>query len=600
MKKNLHIVMIVLIIFACTYVAGSFVWFQNALSDNLFQESKDRLQKSNDSSIHFINETFNEFEDQLDLIADFSKLYSHDEEAIVQMLKQMNEKKEEIDYGLFNLQHHVFMDENISFDPLDWDAVMNAMQQNKRYISDVVKINNHKVIVMAIPILNKNRVVGGVLGIYQVDYLTAMFSNSFFGGIGATMIVQSNGEMVASYQGMEYYSDFYAMLDQFHYPNSSFNKTSMMKNIEHKKSGFVIYEANGKQRYMSYAPIGINDWNAVNLVMAESLSPRFSKILQQFIMLAISYVIVFTFILLLLFRAFGKMQKMQKEVLEGHRFEMLARLQKSAIIFEYDFQRGYLHVSSNYERNFGLSANYASVLEKAIRILAEPSDLEELRNQIYEEGNIHMQLQLKDCNGIARWYEVEGGVIYDDQHRLISLIGFIYDIHEAYLEKQQLLKKANMDELSNTFTKGEILHQIHEAIEEAPNALHALLFLDLDNFKKINDTYGHMVGDEVLVKLGELLNTDMGQGVAGRFGGDEFVVFFKDITSKHQVIETAKHLLELVQEEMQYPIGISIGISIYGKDACCIEEFIEHADVALYQAKNKGKGQFQLYEKETN
>ena len=100
----------------------------------------------------------------------------------------------------------------------------------------------------------------------------------------------------------------------------------------------------------------------------------------------------------------------------------------------------------------------------------------------------------------------------------------------------------------------------------------------------MNDTFGHIAGDEVLANLGNVLNEEL-EGIAGRFGGDEFVLFIKNIEEGIDVKDLASRLLKKVEGLMAYPIGISIGVSIYGEDAHNLDELLLHADQALYASK---------------
>lgn len=594
MKKNFRIVLIVMIIVVCAYVSVSFALFQRALSNNLFQESKNQLTKSDESSIHFIKQTFDDFESQLHMIDDFITLYSGNDDAIIKMLEQMNQKNEEVNYGLINKTGSLFTIKAMDVD-LDWESICKVMSTKKRYISNIIQIQKQPSILVIIPIMKDTQIVGGIIGIYKADYLQELFSKSLYSGIGATMIIQSDGNVVAGYQGMEKYPDFYTMLDQFHFPDKTFDKEHMLKSIQKQENGFLVYEQGNKQRYMGYAPIGINDWYVINLVMAESLTPRYSNILQQSMLLAASYAIVFVLLMFFLYRISRNMKKVQEQALQVHRFEMLAKFQKSAIIFDYDFQKKYLHVSSNYENKFHISAKAASDLKVAEQIMVDPVIKDVIIRQIKEQDSVHAQLQLIDYKGYNRWFEIEGGVVFNEQHQPVSLIGFLYDIDDAYLEKQQLVKKANIDDLTNTLTKSELLHQIDVCLKENTEQLHSLLFVDLDNFKSINDTYGHLIGDNVLRHMGDLLLRESKKGIVGRFGGDEFVIFLTNTSMEARLEEFAQHLLDTVKEEMKYPVSISIGIAIYGKDAHCVNELLEHADSALYRAKESGKDKYRIY-----
>ena len=558
MKKFFQLMLMIAMIAACAYVSVSFVWFQHGLSDTLFEENKDRLLKTNEQSIHFVKQTLQDFESQLQLIADFSTLYhENDREAVVMMLEE---------------------------------KVLSYLEEKRGlYISEARHLQNRDEIVLALPVIVDGKVQGGVLGVYQSDYLTSIFSEAFYSGIGATLIVQKDGALVSGYQGMAVRSDFFKEMQKFTYPNKAYDQNTMKTDIKQNKSGFVVFEKDQTRHYLSYAPIGIKDWIVVNIVNAEALSPHYFQIMERSILLSVSYAFIFLGILCMLFYIVRKMKKAEEEHVSARRFEMLASLQKSAIIFEYDCKRHYLHVSDNYEYCFGISSTIAKDIHEALKTIVDLENIQRMKEQIQKEGRIQLQLQLWDREHCAHWFEVEGGIIYDQRKQPASLIGFIYDIHSSYIEKERLQIQVNTDQLTHTFAKAEIMRQIEDTLINFSASKHALLFIDLDNFKQVNDTFGHIAGDEVLANLGNVLNEEL-EGIAGRFGGDEFVLFIKNIEEGIDVKDLASRLLKKVEGLMAYPIGISIGVSIYGEDAHNLDELLLHADQALYASKHKGKG----------
>ncbi|HDV5709573.1 TPA: diguanylate cyclase [Legionella pneumophila] len=145
-----------------------------------------------------------------------------------------------------------------------------------------------------------------------------------------------------------------------------------------------------------------------------------------------------------------------------------------------------------------------------------------------------------------------------------------------------------------------LFKQLHQA--ERTKASFAILMLDLDHFKKINDTFGHDAGDLVLKELGQILNSDIRLGdIAARYGGEEFVLLLYDIDAqaakmKAEILRSAISNLQVKYGAQ--PVGqitASIGLSVYPDDALSLAELIEAADKALYQAKNKGRNKVILF-----
>ncbi|RZL28386.1 MAG: bifunctional diguanylate cyclase/phosphodiesterase, partial [Rubrivivax sp.] len=130
----------------------------------------------------------------------------------------------------------------------------------------------------------------------------------------------------------------------------------------------------------------------------------------------------------------------------------------------------------------------------------------------------------------------------------------------------------------------------------------ALLFIDLDNFKRVNDSLGHLEGDQVLTTVSErLIGALRGSDLVGRFGGDEFVVLLTDLTSRADVIVVLEALLSVVEVPVKadgraLSVTPSIGVAVFPDDGRYADELIQHADTAMYRAKAKGRATYQFFE----
>ncbi|EWG99462.1 diguanylate cyclase [Halomonas sp. BC04] len=134
----------------------------------------------------------------------------------------------------------------------------------------------------------------------------------------------------------------------------------------------------------------------------------------------------------------------------------------------------------------------------------------------------------------------------------------------------------------------------------------AVVFVDLDHFKQINDTMGHAVGDEVLVMVADRLQSRLREDdTLARLGGDEFLVLLPDLEEVEEVTRVARRLVDAVSEPCiidgnEFSIGCSLGISLYPDDATNAEALIHDADVAMYRAKQEGRNAYRLYRTEMN
>jgi diguanylate cyclase (GGDEF)-like protein/PAS domain S-box-containing protein len=179
----------------------------------------------------------------------------------------------------------------------------------------------------------------------------------------------------------------------------------------------------------------------------------------------------------------------------------------------------------------------------------------------------------------------------------------IKDITERKAHAAVLEYRANHDTLTNLPNRTFLSHHLSEVITRAfwHKRVVAVLFLDLDNFKKINDTLGHDFGDILLVEVGERLTNCLRDGdIVARLGGDEFVVVLADIAKitdlsliAQKVLDTLSKPFEINRTELF--ITTSIGISAFPNDGENAEILLKNADTAMYRAKEKGKNQFEMF-----
>ena len=164
-----------------------------------------------------------------------------------------------------------------------------------------------------------------------------------------------------------------------------------------------------------------------------------------------------------------------------------------------------------------------------------------------------------------------------------------------------LLHLAETDQLTGLYNKVTTERKIKEYFEENPDSQSLLFVLDIDNFKKINDTMGHAFGDEVLREIGQGLRQQFrASDIIGRAGGDEFIILLKHVTEDQYIIREAKKLENFfkglqVGTYTKYSVTSSIGCAIFGRDGNTFETLYKQADEALYKAKHRGKNQLAFY-----
>lgn len=175
----------------------------------------------------------------------------------------------------------------------------------------------------------------------------------------------------------------------------------------------------------------------------------------------------------------------------------------------------------------------------------------------------------------------------------VRMIGIISDVNDMKAKTEILENKIKLDMFTGLYDKKHSEELIKEVLYKEPNKKHGFIIFDIDNFKNINDTYGHAAGDEIIQSVSENLkrifrNTD----IIGRFGGDEFVVLMKDIQDKNLLVSKLEKLLD--NSDNSFMVTKSIGAAIFPTDAVDFAGLLKKADEALYKSKQH-KNMFTLF-----
>jgi len=230
-------------------------------------------------------------------------------------------------------------------------------------------------------------------------------------------------------------------------------------------------------------------------------------------------------------------------------------------------------------------------------------------SSIHESGCWSGEIWDKRKNGdiYPKWLSINE--VIDAEGNISHYIGVFNDITHIKETEQQLEELAFKDTLTNLPNRQLFYDRLEFELKRArriDNSKLALLFIDLDQFKQVNDTLGHHVGDELLIIIAQRLLTCVREkDTIARLGGDEFTVILTDIDSSKVASDIADKIIKEVSipvnlHDHEHFLGASIGISLYPEDSKKKEFLIRNADAAMYHAKDKGRGNYQFYSEEIN
>ncbi|MGM0839952.1 MAG: sensor domain-containing protein [Bacillota bacterium] len=239
------------------------------------------------------------------------------------------------------------------------------------------------------------------------------------------------------------------------------------------------------------------------------------------------------------------------------------------------------------------------IMNKDVSHFTSMENIKKIREQTKDSAaGERFELTVYRLNGDAIELEISAMPILYGGRMAIQLVG--RDITNRKETEKTIRTMAYYDSLTGLPNRNKFKKYLNESIREAPDQSIAILFLDLDRFKVINDTKGHSTGDIILEKVAvQLKNVVKDKGIVFRQGGDEFIILLSNLNEK-EVEETTGEVLHsfnspIVIHEQEFFVTPSIGISMYPKDGEDQESLIKHADTAMYLAKDRGKNNYQFY-----
>ena len=240
-----------------------------------------------------------------------------------------------------------------------------------------------------------------------------------------------------------------------------------------------------------------------------------------------------------------------------------------------------------------------TILESAKK--AEFQHLYDLIRKGRDQFKLKLDAEIFDVQEKGVRYEIRCRTMYEDDVR-DKVVGLVNVISGEQSEKSYYMSESAIDPGTGLLNKRAIHEYAIEKIQENPKGLY-LAIMDVDDFKKVNDNFGHMYGDEVLAKVSEIIRGVLKErGMAGRFGGDEFMIIFENIDSEttlRRMFSTmSKHAQWAFAENGQPTVTFSIGVSKYPEDGANYEELFKKSDKCLYIAKAKGKNRYIIYNEE--
>lgn len=304
-------------------------------------------------------------------------------------------------------------------------------------------------------------------------------------------------------------------------------------------------------------------------------------------------------------------------IVEWQRQEHLVINKKNDILglygdyyFEYDVQENNVRIyaAERFEQN--MSSLPLNEFEQSLMKRAGDKNKEDVEKLIQALQNGTERFAINIAGDILNLRETaytlfKGTSHYEDGQHIYST-GYVHFWNERSTESVETKRALERDYLTGVLTKAEITNFVINTVDVKKVDNVTLAIIDIDYFKKVNDVYGHMMGDEVLKRVASIIRNEVrDEGIVGRFGGDEFLVLFYNAYDMENMRERLRSIKNSVASSFvktesgeDISITLSIGCAAYPKDADNYEDLFFLADAALYRAKEKGRNRYIIYNRD--
>ena len=481
-------------------------------------------------------------------------------------------------------------------DPQGIENLLNGQP----YISDLFQQKQYgtdALISISVPVIQNDQVIGAFHSILNADLLVNV-PNSDDEEYAQNFLVRRDGEIILEPYGWPEIP--YHLQTELEGIGAS---DSTMGNVETAlKQGesemMLIEGADNRALYITISSLGYNDWLLLSIAYPYEFK-GYSKLISQNAAVLTASLIVFLVLLAVVVSAIFTRQR--RKILHNQaRYDLLAQF-SDTILFEYTCETQRLTFTPNIAERFNVPADLIlyPMNPQGEMPLIHPEDhpamISMLNSAALSTGNslYRLDVRFQTREGGYRWVSCQGQAIRERSGYPLSIIGKIVDIQDQKSKEERLIEKSSTDAMTGALNREATEARIEKRLSDDQKGF--LFLLDIDNFKEINDTRGHMIGDQILIDLVQLLKSEFRQNdVIGRLGGDEFMVFMNQTQDPQAAIQKASHILNRLAVEKAGAFSVSIGIASAPLDGTTYDQLYDAADKAMYQAKRQGKNSYFL------
>lgn len=509
------------------------------------------------------------------------------------------------------------------------DYYFNALQGKRsikkrhRYVNPEDDTISADVIIFSMPIYDNGEIIAVSLATLSMEAAGSMLFSNETENKTYTLIANSEGEVLVGNnvggvvlrgeieetykkKGKAIGTNIFDFLSMTSLSSSEIQKIRRTM-VNGEDGGVFSFSYNSSKYNISYVKSSVED-NYIFSIISNSIIYDEVKTVENMLLL-FSLIIVLLFVMVLIYVIIQRSRVNLKLSNVNRRFRTATKM-INGCIFEINLADNMIVYFENSDQIFGLDSvklfKYISSrteflessTDRLLRAIFAPEDeviVEDAFVALMEKDYVVFEARVKHEKKGLIWCKAHLSLVTDKYSAPVSIIGFLTDINEI---KKELLS----DPLTGALNKVAIATAVDTMLRVNSYKKNALLMLDIDDFKSINDTYGHSFGDAVLIDIVSKLKNIFPTGLIGRVGGDEFVVFLSDIAENKVAVLGANALNKSFKQTYSkmgalsnmFTFSCSIGIT-YSDGEKKFKDLFPKADVALYKAKQKGKDCYYIF-----
>lgn len=513
-----------------------------------------------------------------------------------------------------------------------YEHIREAMERNEVYISNVLRNESETLLFVAVPMKIEGKICGIIWGkqtltdvVEHIDFQNDSYKYFQIIDDQGSYLFASNNKHILAKRPELGYKTMWEEMKQYSYLSGD-TIEEIKKKVEQGQTGNFYFEVNGEGRYVSYRPLNINKWYLFSVQVDDGLydfvfSTR-EVAVNFFVLLGIGFLIIFGCIYHLIYTMYRKNVGQSQKIQQVNAVLRTTLEQTKNIPFTIN-QKDKQVTFYGYPRKDTIKCRTFAQMDS--EVLLKEGILDQSSLETYQKLYQNLLVDKKKCAPVIIYAKVSNkktwlrvSITSDDADSAEQMLGVLEDYGEqrekdlqikTHLDDiKKIAKKSQMDYLTNVYNREAFVTKLHNALQQnlEGNQTGALLILDLDHFKEINDQLGHGMGDMVLQKVANTLSGFFRkEDIVGRLGGDEFVVFVQNIWDVNAFEQRIKKLNQLLCTTYQKDgqavlVSASIGIMFTDQDHSTFEMLYEKADQALYQVKQSTRNGYRIYKKRRN